>query len=554
MGLQGLHQGPGSMPISVMLLLLLLLSFVSGWTEVNLPPLVRVDVTLTNLECSQHAVVVVATNQSNSSSDGINMVNLSPLFTCETAMSEISRLKDASSTGALVFSWGRWDQTSSTAAECNVVGGASDGSSTQRSHMYLRTDTRYAVCGVSFYNDHFGSSGLVSFTERSSARSVLSFVSTTNGSSTAASRPVSQCAISTGGGQACSFHIGEIAFEAANCSTTQYDVAPGLSFCASLNRSECSLVPHTCGPCLECHVSSSADASAEQGSGGDADEQGSGASAANAASTPTWSAFGNSPCALAQAQPLPAPTLLTEGDKNAIGPAGAAPTSLRLQWLKPDCAAVQRFAIRLKEGSGSWVSVYEGHPGGGFSQTDQLRLIATPGPATPSPPPPVGATAGSPFATPIGAVMLEAQSMTQNTADRCINGNVYDRCEHKYSYTDPWFSLRVDASSAIHEVVVYNRRQSWAWSRLNPYHVYVGNSYGEEERCAPAGRGGPANPLFTVSSPYSSPRVCSPPPPPSNKRPTSALLQVTRPVVAGVSLPRPLTTVTAPSPSTAAGG
>ncbi|MGB1604192.1 MAG: hypothetical protein ACPIOQ_66280, partial [Promethearchaeia archaeon] len=40
------------------------------------------------------------------------------------------------------------------------------------------------------------------------------------------------------------------------------------------------------------------------------------------------------------------PTLLTEGEPNSFGPAGAGPTSLRMQWLKPDCDPVQRFAIR----------------------------------------------------------------------------------------------------------------------------------------------------------------------------------------------------------------
>jgi hypothetical protein len=453
---------------------MLLLALAIGLVEVQLPPIVGVEIELTNLECSQHAFVVVATNQTNSSSSRSSRTGgstkLAPSFTCENAMSEPSQLKEASALGALIYSWGRWDQSSTTTPGCDLAAAKSSGGGTPlRSHIYLRTDMTYAVCGVSFYNDGFGTSGKAVLTERSSGRVLTSFDAVSNTGS-AAARPTTQCAVATGSGQACSFGLGTVAIEAANCSSTQHDVASGISFCASMNRSECSLVPQTCGPCLECHID---DTAAEQASGG---EQGSGSSSMSGI---TWSAFGNTVCTPSYvAEALPPPTLLTEGERNSFGPAGAGPTSLRMQWVKPDCDPVQRFAIRLKEGDGSWVTVYEGHPGGGFSQSDTLHLMATPGPAPPpSPAPPPGAT-GVTFATIIGAVMRAPQSTVHHIADNCANGNLFDMCEHQQG-TDPWLSLRVDASTAIDQVVVYNRRHSYYWSRINPFHVYVGDSYGK---------------------------------------------------------------------------
>ena len=230
-------------------LLLLQLAVLRG---TYLPEIVRVDAVITSLDCQQHAFVVVAVNRTNrSSSRGVgedaSSGSLSPFFTCEEATAA-SLLQEARDQGALVFSWGRWD-TSTTAADP----GCSQGSSTQdatpqRSRLYLRTDTTYVTCGVSFYNDAFGTAGSVSLTERSSGRSLLLFdtASILSNGSSAASTPLSQCAVPSGGGQACSFSLGALSISPSNCSDVQREVAPGISFCASLNRSECSLQPQTC--------------------------------------------------------------------------------------------------------------------------------------------------------------------------------------------------------------------------------------------------------------------------------------------------------------------
>ena len=213
---------------------------------------------------------------------------------------------------------------------------------------------------------------------------------------------------------------------------------------------------------------------AEQASGV---EQGSGSSSISGI---TWSMFGNTVCIPSYvAEALPPPTLLADGERNSFGPAGAGPTSLRMQWVKPDCDPVQRFAIRLKEGDGSWVTVYEGHPGGSFSQSDTLHLITNPGAAPPPSPAPSPGNTGQSFSTIIGAVMRTPRSTIHHTADNCGNGNLFDMCEHQHSFTDPWLSLRVDASSAIDQVDVYNWHHGWLWSRINPFHVYVGDSYGK---------------------------------------------------------------------------
>lgn len=199
---------------------------------------------------------------------------------------------------------------------------------------------------------------------------------------------------------------------------------------------------------------------------------------------------------------MPPPTLLTEGDSNSIGPAGASPTTLRLQWRKPDCAPVERFAIRLKEGAGNWVTVYEGHPGGGFSPSDTLQLIASPGPAPlppPAPPsPPADEVSG--LATILGVVMAEPHDTRWNTAENCVNGNYYDMCMHRYPYSNAWLSLRVEAASAIHQVTVYNRRSSCCYTRINPYEIWVGASYGDTSSAHASRCGG--EPAATSSHRY----------------------------------------------------
>ena len=133
--------------------------------------------------------------------------------------------------------------------------------------------------------------------------------------------------------------------------------------------------------------------------------------------------------AAASAAILEAPTLQDDGVENSVGQPGVTATSARIKWIKPDCDAVSAFRVRLREfGGGEWLvsdwwlvcwlvcrlvrvtgsvvgevahtntqththththtntqthkhtqTVYEGHPGGGFSLDDTLTVsVAAP--------------------------------------------------------------------------------------------------------------------------------------------------------------------------------
>ena len=80
---------------------------------------------------------------------------------------------------------------------------------------------------------------------------------------------------------------------------------------------------------------------------------------------------------LAVGQPLLAPILQETGDANSVGEAGVTGTTVRLRWMQPDCDPVALYRIRLREAGGGWLIAYEGHPGGGISLQDKLRIALT---------------------------------------------------------------------------------------------------------------------------------------------------------------------------------
>ena len=134
-----------------------------------------------------------------------------------------------------------------------------------------------------------------------------------------------------------------------------------------------------------------------------------------------------------QAERLASPTLQLEGSQNYVGGPGVSASTIRMKWSKPDCEPVTKFRIRLKEDGGEWLvrrkrgspssllpcpppslscrpftplsslsppmhashsrlpftppihashshlpftpqDVYEGHPGGGFSRDDEIKV------------------------------------------------------------------------------------------------------------------------------------------------------------------------------------
>ena len=145
-------------------------------------------------------------------------------------------------------------------------------------------------------------------------------------------------------------------------------------------------VTRRCGPCWRwlyafpasgAFGSGSGDTGYEEASASSVDDGASSGSGAQSGSgSPGGSGSGLCVAAAAAAQ-LPAPVLQLTGEDNAVGSAGATGTSIRIRWTKPDCEPVQKFALRLRETGGPWVTIYEGHPGGGLSRTEPLAVDAT---------------------------------------------------------------------------------------------------------------------------------------------------------------------------------
>ena len=49
-------------------------------------------------------------------------------------------------------------------------------------------------------------------------------------------------------------------------------------------------------------------------------------------------------------------------------------TALRVRVDRPDCEPFQAVGIRLREGNGAWIEIYNGHPGGFFSTGDKYKV------------------------------------------------------------------------------------------------------------------------------------------------------------------------------------
>ena len=254
------------------------------------------------------------------------------------------------------------------------TGGNAARTATRTFNFYAVPGVRYRVCGFSFYNEYFGQSATVRLRNSESRETLIEWQSAsywTRGldPNRGAFQPGGQNNMGSmmnmggtmmgnmgfnmgfmqspppppPGGSSDIFHLGDVYLAASvDCSG-----APS-STCASLNREECTMVANTCGECLECFE-------------------------------PVYSNVtgpSNLPCvALAPEAPIAAPTLTSsEGTANAIGGPGANATTLRIAWEKPDCNPVVKYRIYLRIlGEGSLV-VWEGHPGGGFSTNDALRI------------------------------------------------------------------------------------------------------------------------------------------------------------------------------------
>ena len=275
--------------------------------------------------------------------------------------------------------------------------------------IFLQQGHTYAVCGISYWNNFFGQMGAVSIRVSESSEALVAFDSAAalNDNPTGVAPP----ACIDRGERSCIFELAKICVE---CATVDC-AAASESFCASLNRQPCRVMPNTCGACDECFLVESDlyagggvehASGTETGSGGflSDDSMGSGSGASESMSSGGDSVTGgNSACiAVSEGSVLPPPVLATSGAANPIGPSGATGTTIRIQWRKPDCDSVRRFAVRLRERrtdglAGPWVVAYQGHPGGGFSRSESLSVHIQRTGSEGSPPAPsigVGGAAG----------------------------------------------------------------------------------------------------------------------------------------------------------------
>ena len=168
-------------------------------------------------------------------------LQLAPSYTCDTA-DAAAALADADAAGALVVSWGALVcaatgcDLAAKAADMMASGGGPKGGGRHTSRFFVEQNVGYAVCGMSWYSDVYGPRGSVRFAMEGSADALIDFTSAT----LADRGETPQCAK---GNQQCTFGIGTIDVSGVDCSAVTYTLVDSeLTYCASLNRRECSTI------------------------------------------------------------------------------------------------------------------------------------------------------------------------------------------------------------------------------------------------------------------------------------------------------------------------